>query len=173
MRISTTVFVRALAAGCVAVSAGIATGALAQAYPGKPIRVVFPFPQGGGTDIIGRPVLEEVAKHIGTTFIVENRGGSNRLIGADLPTFDESGLAGYEAVVNFAVLAPAGTPAPIVKQLEAAFIKGLAQPELRQRLEARGNDGPFGTTSEVFAAFIKAEIPKWAKVVRDSGAKVD
>lgn len=311
-----------LAAGC-----GFAN---AQAFPSKPIRVVFPFPPGGGTDIIGRPVCEEVSKILGQPIVIENRGGSNGVIGADvvaksapdgytlllhtmfshlanaslypklpydterdfapisliggvslvlvahpsfpaktipelialakekpgqlgyasfgngsgahlggelfkmmaginlvhvpykgggpaiadtiaghvplhfaglataaphiksgklraiamtsarrsgfmpdIPTMDEQGIKGYEAVVVFGVLAPAGTPRDVVKTLEGAFVKALAMPELRQRLIGQGNEPPFGSTSEEMAAFIKTDLAKWARVVKESGAKVD
>jgi tripartite-type tricarboxylate transporter receptor subunit TctC len=317
---------------CLAVSFALAsTIAVAQgSFPFKPIRVVFPFPPGGGVDIIGRPVCEEVAKVLGQPLVIENRGGSNGVIRADIvaraapdgytllvhtmfshltngslypklpydterdfapisligsvsmvlvahpsfpaksvaelialakekpgqfsyvsfgsgsgahlggelfklmagidlvhvpykgggpaiadtiaghvllhfagiataaphiksgklnalamtsarrssfmpniPTMREAGLRDYEAVVVFGAMAPAGTPRDIVKTLEGAFVKALATPELRQRLIGQGNEGPFGSTAEEMAAFIKSEIPKWARVVKDSGAKVD
>ncbi len=304
--------------------------AQAQAFPSKPIRVIFPFPPGGGTDIIGRPVCEEVSKILGQPIVIENRGGSNGVIGADvvaksapdgytllihtmfshlanaslypklpydterdfapvsligavsmvlvshpsfpaktiaelialakekpgqlsyasfgngsgahlggelfkmmaginlvhvpykgggpaiadtiaghvplhfagiataaphiksgklnaiamtsarrsgfmpnIPTMDEQGIKGYEAVVVFGALAPAGTPREVVKTLEGAFVKALATPALRQRLIDQGNEPPFGSTSEEMATFIKTDLQKWAKVVKESGAKVD
>ncbi len=91
----------------------------------------------------------------------------------DIPTMDEQGIKGYEAVVVFGVLAPAGTPRDVVKTLEGAFVKALAMPELRQRLIGQGNEPPFGSTSEEMAAFIKTDLAKWARVVKESGAKVD
>lgn len=90
----------------------------------------------------------------------------------DLPTIAESGFPGYEAATWYGVLAPAGTPVPIVRKLNADIIGTLNHPGLKQRMAGQGAD-PAPSTPEEFAAYIKTEITKWAKVVKESGAHVD
>jgi tripartite-type tricarboxylate transporter receptor subunit TctC len=90
----------------------------------------------------------------------------------DVPTIAESGLPGFEASSWFGVLAPAGTPAPVVARLNAEVNKWLQSPEAREQLLAQGAAAA-GGTPEQFAAHIRAETEKWAKVVKASGAKVD
>ncbi len=90
----------------------------------------------------------------------------------DIPTMDEEGLKGFNATSWFGLLAPAGTPKDIVAKLNAASVKALASPEMMERLAAQGAE-PVGNTPEQFAAFIKAEIDKWSKIVKASGARVD
>ena len=90
----------------------------------------------------------------------------------EVPTINESGYKGFDAVTWFGLLAPAGTPRDVIARLNAEFNKALKQSELAKRLGDEGAD-PAGGTPEQFAALIKDEIPRWGKVVRDSGAKVD
>jgi tripartite-type tricarboxylate transporter receptor subunit TctC len=90
----------------------------------------------------------------------------------DVPTINESGYKGFDAVTWFGLLAPAGTPKDVIARINAEFNKALAQAELRKRLADEGAD-PAGGTPEQFAALIKDEIPRWGKVVKDSGAKID
>ena len=90
----------------------------------------------------------------------------------ELPTMAESGFAGFEATSWFALLAPAGTPVPVVRKLHGETIKALAAPALRTKFGELGMD-IVGGSPEQLAAIIRTDIPKWAKVIKDSGAKLD
>jgi tripartite-type tricarboxylate transporter receptor subunit TctC len=93
----------------------------------------------------------------------------------DVPTMAEAGgkaLAGFDVTTWFGVFAPAGTPAPIVARLSEDMRKALTTPEMRERLASMGAE-PAPTTPQQFAAFIRAELAKYEKVVKFSGAKVD
>jgi tripartite-type tricarboxylate transporter receptor subunit TctC len=90
----------------------------------------------------------------------------------ELPTVAESGVPGFDAAAWIGMLAPAGTPREIIARINAELNKGLAGAEMRDRLINMGSD-PVGGSAEEFGAFIKSELTKWAKVVKDSGAKVD
>jgi tripartite-type tricarboxylate transporter receptor subunit TctC len=85
----------------------------------------------------------------------------------DLPTIAESGVPGYEAATWYGLLAPARTPRPVIDRLHGETVKILAGPT-RQRLEAQGFE-PDGGTPAAFAAYIKSEITKWAKVIKEAG----
>lgn len=235
----------------------LASSAFAQAWPAKPIRLVVPFPPGGGTDTIAREVSQRVAAVTGMgtphksvadvvaaakarpgqlnfaspgngtvahltselfqkaagidtqhvpykgaaqaltdvisgnvdlymasvpTLIGQIRNGKLRALAVtsarrvdDLPsvaTINESGFKGFDEVTWFGLLAPAGTPRDVVARLNAEFNKALQNPELRRRLGDEGADA-VGGTPEQFAALIRDEIPRWGRVVRESGARVD
>lgn len=84
----------------------------------------------------------------------------------ELPTIAEAGVTGYEASTWYGLLAPAKTPQPVVNRLHSETVKILAGPT-RQRLEVQGFE-PIGGTPAEFSAYIKSEIVKWAKVIRDA-----
>ena len=86
----------------------------------------------------------------------------------DIPTIAEAGLPGYEAVQWAGLLAPAGTPREIVARLHKEATAILRAPEARERLAREGNEVVASSPGE-FAAFIKAEIVKWTKVVKAAG----
>ena len=87
-----------------------------------------------------------------------------------LPTVSESGLPGYEHTGWTGMLAPARTPPAIVRQINSAVNEVLKMPGTRERFLANGSE-PGGINPEAFAAIIKSEIPKWAKVIRLAGIK--
>mgnify|MGYP003348507784 CR=1 FL=1 len=90
----------------------------------------------------------------------------------NVPTVAEAGLPGYDAGVWFGISAPANTPQPVIARLAGDIAKIAANTEFRERMGSQGYD-VVGSTPEQMAESIRNEIPKWAKVVRDSGAKVD
>ena len=89
-----------------------------------------------------------------------------------LPTISEAGLRGFDVSTWFGIFAPAGTPPEIVAKLNGEVARILHTPEMKERLALLGAE-PIGNKPDEFAAFIKAEIPKYAKVIQASGAKAD
>jgi tripartite-type tricarboxylate transporter receptor subunit TctC len=90
----------------------------------------------------------------------------------DVPTVSEAGVPGYEAISWFGLLAPAKTPPAIIAKVNTALVQVVHNPETRRLFETQGAD-PVGSTPEEFAALIRSESEKYAKVVKTSGAKVD
>jgi tripartite-type tricarboxylate transporter receptor subunit TctC len=88
----------------------------------------------------------------------------------EIPTMAESGFPGFEAVPWFGLMAPAGTPAAIIDKLHHETVRVLALPDIRKKFDELGLD-PVGNSPAEFAALIKAEIPSWAKVIKDAGIK--
>jgi tripartite-type tricarboxylate transporter receptor subunit TctC len=90
----------------------------------------------------------------------------------DLQTAAESGMPGFEVDTWYGVLAPAGVPREIVVRLNAELTRMMQGTEMRERLAAMGVQ-PLSSTPERFAEFFKAEVAKWAVVVKESGARAD
>jgi tripartite-type tricarboxylate transporter receptor subunit TctC len=90
----------------------------------------------------------------------------------DLPTIAESGLPGFDINTWFGIFAPAGTSKEIVARLHAEFTRALALPNVREKLVNLGAE-PVGNRPEEFAAYIKSEAEKYARVIKASGAKAD
>ena len=90
----------------------------------------------------------------------------------DVPTVDQAGVKGFETSAWSGLYAPAGTPVDIINRLNAEVVKILKQPSVKDQLMAQGAE-PVGDTPEEFSRFTLAEISKWAKIIKISGAKVD
>ncbi len=90
----------------------------------------------------------------------------------DVPTVQEAGVPGYDVSVWYGVFVAAATPAAIVQKLNAAFIKAMNAPEAKARIEATGYQ-IVGSTPAKLDAHVKSEIARWAKVIRDTGTKIE
>ncbi|NGM86644.1 tripartite tricarboxylate transporter substrate binding protein [Parapusillimonas sp. SGNA-6] len=90
----------------------------------------------------------------------------------DVPTMDESGLKGFESYNWQGVIAPAGTPEPVIQKLNAAFNKILKKPEVQKAFDETGGQVAGGTPQE-FAQFIQSETEKWAKVIKAANVSVE
>jgi tripartite-type tricarboxylate transporter receptor subunit TctC len=92
---------------------------------------------------------------------------------ADLPTVVEAGVPGYHMTSWYGVFAPAGTPPAIVGRLHADFARAIQAPGTRERLVENGFDGTVTRSPEEFAAMVRADIVRYAKVVKDAGLQID
>jgi tripartite-type tricarboxylate transporter receptor subunit TctC len=90
----------------------------------------------------------------------------------DVPTFDESGLPGFEAVLHYGLLAPAGTPKEIVDRLSAEVRKLVDNPDVQKQIHNEGGD-PLTSTAAEYAADIDKEERKWGGLVKKLGLKVE
>jgi tripartite-type tricarboxylate transporter receptor subunit TctC len=164
--------------------------------PGSPIHLAMelfkqragismtPIPYKGGADALS----DLIGGRIGALFpdiatgLPQIRAGkikalavaSERRVAAlpGLPTVGESGYAGFEAWAWQGFVAPAGTPREVVMKLNGAFARVMADPAISQRLSESGFE-PQASSPEQFAAYLKSEIAKWAKVIHDSNISLD
>ena len=134
--------------------------------------------KGSGPNLIGL-MGGEIDFSFGSTTSLVDQARSGRVRGIavtgsqryaelpDVPTIAESGVPGYNVTGWYGLYAPAGTPPELVRKLQVESARALNAPEMRERLIKAGND-PVVSTPEAFEAFVKVEIAKWAKVVRDA-----
>ena len=99
-------------------------------------------------------------------------GARRSEVAPEVPTVAEAGVPGYEATQWFGVIAPAGTPSAVIARLHGDIVKTLKEPDVR-KLFLNNGATPVGSTPDAFAAFLKADIEKWAKVVKAAGVKPD
>lgn len=91
---------------------------------------------------------------------------------AHIPTIAEAGVPGYEVPVWYGYLAPRGVPRPIIDKIHTGVAKAMASPELRERYLAEGGDATVRGPEE-FTALIREQLPKWAKLVKEAGVRID
>ena len=132
----------------------------------------------------GQSITDLIAGHVQLQFssmpavINHARAGKLRLLAQtgekrsaaakDVPTMLESGVKGFVVSSGFGLLAPAGTPRPVIDRVHGALLKALAEPNVRNNLSGQGAE-PVGNTPEAYDAFNKAEIAKWIEVARGAG----
>jgi tripartite-type tricarboxylate transporter receptor subunit TctC len=91
----------------------------------------------------------------------------------DVPTVAEAGVPGYEVITWYGVFAPGGTPGAIVNRLHAEITKAMQAPDTRARLAEAGADGTVTRSPEEFAAIVRADTARYAKIIKDAGLKID
>jgi len=132
----------------------------------------------------GQSITDLIAGHVQLQFssmpavINHARSGKLRLLAqtgakrsaaaADIPTMVESGVPGFIVSSGFGLLAPAGTPRPIIDRVQGALVKAISEPSVSNNLSGQGAE-PVGNTPEAYDAFNRAEIAKWIKVAREAG----
>jgi tripartite-type tricarboxylate transporter receptor subunit TctC len=89
-----------------------------------------------------------------------------------VPTIAESGLPGYDVTPWFAVFAPASTPRPIIKKINAAFLESMKTPEIKEKFDAIGAE-PIGSSPEELAKYLQNEIERWGKIISTNNIKSD
>ena len=122
--------------------------------------------------ILGEPATVVGFIKAGKVRAVAVTSGKRSLSFPELPTFEEAGVKGYEVTSWNGMLAPAGTPPDIVRRLNAEYNKIMSDPEMRKRMIANGYE-PVGGPPEKFGEHIRAELAKWAPVVKRAGVRVD
>lgn len=143
---------------------------------------ILPITYRGSAPATAAVVAGEVDMMIelGPTSIPQIRAGKLKVLGAstaqrtrampEVPTIAESGLPGFDAYTWFGLAGPGGMPRDIAQRLHAEVVKALAPPEIRGRLEAIGAE-VIASSPDEFAEFQRAEIAKWARVIREQGIK--
>ena len=91
----------------------------------------------------------------------------------EVPTAEEAGLPGYVVTTWYGVFAPAGTPPPIVNRLHAELVKAMQTADVRTKLEGIGADGSVSKSPAEFAALVRADTARYAKIVKDIGLRID
>jgi len=117
-----------------------------------------------------------------TTMTPQARGGRVRALGTtgksrsaitpDLPTVSEAGVKGYEATIWLGLMAPAGTPRPVLEKLNAEVNKVINAPEVKENW-ARQGAVPMGMSVDEFGRFLREDVTKWSKLVKDTGMTVN
>jgi tripartite-type tricarboxylate transporter receptor subunit TctC len=144
------------------------------------VHVPYKGSAGARTDILGGQV--QMMFDAITTMAPNVRAGKLKALGTsgkvrsgvlpEVPTVSEAGVPGYDAVIWLGIMAPAGTPKPIIDRLNAEITRAVNAPELKKSWADQGAV-PMTMTPEEFGRFMRDDIEKWARIVKVSGAKPD
>jgi tripartite-type tricarboxylate transporter receptor subunit TctC len=144
------------------------------------VHVPYKGSSGARTDVLGGQV--QMMFDAITTMAPNVRAGKLRALGTtgkvrssampEVPTVAEAGVPGYEATIWLGIMAPTGTPRPVVERLNAEVRKIVNSPEVRETW-ARQGAAPMSMSTEEFGQYLRDDIAKWAHIVKISGAKVD
>jgi tripartite-type tricarboxylate transporter receptor subunit TctC len=144
------------------------------------LHVPYKGSSGARTDVLGGQV--QMMFDAITTMAPQVRAGRLRALATsgkerstvlpEVPTLDEAGVPGYDAVIWLGIMAPSGTPRPIIERLNAEITRATNSPELKEAWAKQGAVA-MSMTPEQFGRFIGADIEKWARIVKISGAKPD
>jgi tripartite-type tricarboxylate transporter receptor subunit TctC len=124
---------------------------------------------------VSMPGLAAMTGHIkaGKLRALATTGSKRSAALPDVPTLAEAGVPGFEASVWSGLLAPKGTPAPVLERLQKELAVVLEAPEVKAYMAQNALEAYAGSTPAQFDAFFREERERWAKIIRDSGAKVD
>ncbi len=144
------------------------------------VHVPYKGSSGARTDVLGGQVqmmfdaITTMAPQVraGKVKALATTGKTRSTVLPDVPTMSEAGVPGYEAVIWLGIMAPKGTPAPIVQRLNTEIRKIVNSPEVKQAWAKQGAT-PMSMSTDEFGQYLRGDIAKWAKVVKFSGAKVD
>jgi tripartite-type tricarboxylate transporter receptor subunit TctC len=144
------------------------------------VHIPYKGSSGARTDVLGGQV--QMMFDAITTMAPNVRSGKLKALGTtgktrssvlpEVPTVAEAGVPGYEAVIWLGIMAPTGTPKPIIDKLNAEINKILSGPELKEAWSKQGAETMTMTPNQ-FGAFLNEDIAKWSKIVKISGAKID
>lgn len=132
------------------------------------------------TDLIGGQVMVSIQPVInaapnakaGRIRLLAVTGSKRSVVAPDVPTMMEAGVPGYDVVSWYGVHVPAGTPKPMIDEVNRQIVRALQLPDVKKQLVARGME-PDPQTPEQFSAFVKAEVARWTKLMAQAGIKAD
>ncbi len=129
----------------------------------------------GGQHVVAFDTMPASAPHVRSGRLVALAVSSASRLPAfpDVPTAGEAGLPGYLLTTWYGVFAPAGTPAAVVSRLHADLVKAMRSPGTHAKLEGIGADGTVSRSPEEFAALVRADTARYAKIVKDIGLRID
>jgi len=144
------------------------------------VHIPYKGSSGARTDILGGQVqmmfdaITTMAPNVraGKLKALATSGKVRSTVLPEVPTLDEAGVPGYDAVIWLGIMAPAGTPKPIVDRLNAEITKAATDPKVKAAWAEQGAV-PMAMTPEAFGRFLQEDIEKWARIVKISGAKPD
>jgi tripartite-type tricarboxylate transporter receptor subunit TctC len=128
---------------------------------------------GGQVDIMF-DAISTIVSHVNTGRLkaLGTTGRSRSSVTPSIPTVAEAGVPGYEATIWLGLMAPAATPRPVLERLSAEVNKVINAPDVKENWGKQGAV-PMGMTPEQFGAFLKEDVAKWAKLVKETGMKVE